>query len=97
VFVLHIAFKTKPGMENAVVTTFFDPFTTALSRQAGFLSTDLLHDEASGERVVTIAFENQLLQQRWAKSELHDEVWGMLKACCSEYSVKRYSAMQRLR
>ena len=46
-----------------------------------------------GEPVLVIAFESQVLQQKWVASELHGQVWSLMESHLVEFTVKTYSSV----
>jgi heme-degrading monooxygenase HmoA len=75
-FVLHVAIRIKPGHTDAAEKLFAGAFTAAISAQPGFKAVHLLRPLESGEFILSIAFENQALQQQWVATELHTRVWS---------------------
>lgn len=92
-FVLHVGIAVKSGQEQALEKDYSGPFTEAISAQEGFASVALLRPIDGGEYLLSIAFENQTLQQKWVATELHGRMWPMLEAHFVGYSLKTYTAV----
>lgn len=92
-FVLLVGLKVKAGQEQALEKDFHGPFTKAITAQEGFRHTLLLRSNDGGDSVLTIAFENQPLQQKWVATELHGKVWPMMESHLAEFTVKTYNAV----
>ncbi len=93
VFVLHVAVKIKPGREQAAETVFAGPFKAAISAQPGFKGVQFLRPDGGGDYVLSIAFENQPLQQKWVATDLHNQVWGQMEANFDGYSLQTFTAV----
>jgi heme-degrading monooxygenase HmoA len=73
--------------------TYQESFVPAISSQQGFVAVDLLRSyDEDGSYRLTIAFSNRDLQQIWVASELHQQVWSQIEACCTGYSVKAFTS-----
>ena len=92
-FVLHVAIKVKPGREQTAQSVFSGPFKAAISAQPGFKGVQFLKPDGDGEYVLSIAFENQPLQQNWVATDLHTQVWGQMEANFDGYAVKTFTAV----
>jgi heme-degrading monooxygenase HmoA len=53
----------------------------------------LLRPETGRSYVLSIAFENQALQQKWVATELHGQVWTQMEAHFDGYSLKTFTAV----
>ena len=92
-FVLLVGLEVKAGQEQALETDYAGPFTTAISSREGFRDVCLLRSNDGGDYVLSIAFENQSLQQNWVASELHGQVWSFMEGHLVEFTVKTYTAV----
>ncbi len=92
-FVLHVAVKVKPGREQSAYGVFAGPFKAAITAQPGFKGVQFLKPDEGGEHVLSIAFENQPLQQKWVATDLHTQVWGQMEANFDGYSVKAFTSV----
>ena len=94
-FVLHIDIRMKVGQARAAERAFQDTFSVALSDQEGFQSVQLLRSEngSEGEYVLSIGFANQALQQKWAATDLHQQVWPQMESYFERYAIKTYAAV----
>jgi len=92
-FVLHVVLKIKAGEERETETDFLGPFEAAISAQEGFKSVALLRPDDGGEYVLSIAFENRALQQKWVATDLHQRVWSMMGKHFVAFSIKTFNAV----
>ena len=92
-FVLHVLIEMKAGHEEAAEKVFSGPFHAAISAQEGFRHVMLLRPEQGRSYVLSIAFENQALQQKWVATELHTKVWGEMEANFDGYTLKTFTAV----
>ena len=93
-FVLNVDLDVKSGSEKSLENVFGTVFVSAISKQEGFSSTQLLRPREFGAAYrLVIQFINQELQQKWVAQPLHQEVWPQLEANCSKYSVHNYESV----
>ena len=92
-FVLLVGLKVKAGQEQALAKDYAGPFTAAISAQEGFRYVSLLRPNDGGDYVLTIAFENQSLQQKWVASDLHGQVWPLMDGHLVEFTVNTYTTV----
>lgn len=92
-FVLHVSIKVKPGHERAAEETFAGPFKAAITAQPGFKGVQFLRPNGGGDHLLSIAFENQELQQKWVATDLHGQVWPRMEANFDGYTVKNFTAI----
>lgn len=93
-FVLHVGIKVKTGQEQATEKDYQGPFTKAISTQEGFVSASMLRSlDGNDDYLLSLAFENQSLQQKWVATELHGQIWPMMESHFVSYSVKNYTAV----
>lgn len=91
-FVLHVTVALKAGREQVAEAAFGGPFKAAISAQPGFCAVSLLRPLEGGDYVLSIAFDNQKLQQQWVATELHGRVWSQLESNFEQYSLKTFIA-----
>lgn len=90
-FVLHVDIELKAAAGQDLEKTYREIFRPAISRQEGFGGVSLLRPvEPGGGYVLSIAFENRGLQERWVATELHQRVWPQMESHCAKYSVQYY-------
>ena len=93
-FVLHVEMKVEPGSRQQLERTYIETFRPAISRQEGFRNVELLRPNGESEDYrLSIAFDQQRLQQKWVATELHQQVWPQIESQCAEYSVKYYDSV----
>ena len=89
-FVLHVKIKVKAGQAAAAEKVFAGPFKAAITAQPGFRDVGFLRPSDDGDYVLSIAFENQPLQQQWVKTDLHGEVWSQMEQNFEGYTVATF-------
>jgi heme-degrading monooxygenase HmoA len=92
-FVLHVKVKMKAGQAAAAEEVFAGPFKAAITAQPGFRDVRLLRPSDHGDYVLSIAFENQPLQQQWVKTDLHGEVWSRMEENFEGYTVTTFNSI----
>jgi heme-degrading monooxygenase HmoA len=92
-FVLHVGIKVKDGQAQAAEKVFSGPFKAAISAQEGFKGVQYLRPDDGGEYVLSIAFENQALQQKWVATDLHTQVWSEMERHFNGYSLRLFTAV----
>jgi heme-degrading monooxygenase HmoA len=92
-FVLLAGLQVRAGQEQGLEKDYAGSFTTAISAQEGFRHVSLLRPNEGGDHVLTIAFENQPLQQKWVATELHGQVWPLMEGHLVEFTVKTYTTV----
>lgn len=80
-----VGLKVKTGQERLWRKIAAGTFTTAIFAQEGFGHVSLLRPNDGGDYVLTIAFENQPLQQKWVATELHRQVWPLMEGHLVEF------------
>ena len=92
-FVLLVKIKMKSGQAAAAEKVFAGPFKAAITAQPGFRDVKFLRPSDDGEYVLSIAFENQPLQQQWVKTDLHGEVWSLMERNFEGYTVVTFDTV----
>ena len=92
-FVLHVRIKMKAGQAAAAEKVYAGPFKAAITAQPGFRDVQFLRPDADGDYVLSIAFENQSLQQQWVKTDLHGEVWSLMEHNFEGYAVNTFNTI----
>jgi heme-degrading monooxygenase HmoA len=92
-FVLHVVIHVKPGQEKLAEEVFSGPFEAAISAQEGFVDVQFLRPEDGSDYVLSIAFENQKLQQQWVATDLHTQVWTEMEQHFDGYSLIKFTAV----
>jgi heme-degrading monooxygenase HmoA len=92
--VLHVDLQSKLAAGSALEQTFREAFSPAIRAQLGFVETALLHSDSEPDSYrLVIAFESEVLRQRWVATNLHQQVWPMMEAHCAGCSVKIFSVV----
>jgi heme-degrading monooxygenase HmoA len=92
-FVLHVGIKMKSGQAAAAEQVFGGPFRAAISAQPGFQAVSLLRPDDGGDHILSIAFENQALQQKWVATDLHNQVWSQMESHFDGYTLRTFTAV----
>lgn len=92
-FVLHVRIKVKAGQAGAAEEVFAGPFKAAITAQPGFRDVRFLRPTDEGDYVLSIAFENQPLQQQWVATDLHGKVWSRMEENFDSYTVHTFNAV----
>jgi heme-degrading monooxygenase HmoA len=93
VFVLHVKIKMNSGQAAAAEKVFAGPFKAAITAQEGFRDVQFLRPSDEGDYVLSIAFEDQPLQQQWVKTDLHGEVWSLMEHNFEGYAVNTFNTI----
>jgi heme-degrading monooxygenase HmoA len=90
-FVLHVKIKLKAGEGAVAERVYTGPFKMAISAQPGFRDVQFLRPEGEGDPILSIAFENQALQQQWVATDLHARVWGEMEKHFDGYTLATFT------
>lgn len=83
--------EVRPESAQALENLYRETFRPTISRQDGFAAVRLLRPREPGDAyVLSIAFDDEPLQQRWVASEEHQRLWPRMEAYCAGYAVKLY-------
>ena len=92
-FVLHVKIKMKAGQAAAAEKLFAGPFKAAITAQAGFRDVQFLRPSDNGDYVLSIAFENQPLQEQWVNTDTHGKLWPQMEQHFEGYTVNTFNAV----
>jgi heme-degrading monooxygenase HmoA len=92
-FVLHVKIKMKAGQAAAAEAVFSGPFKAAITAQPGFRDVQFLRPGNGTDYVLSIAFENQPLQQQWVATDIHGKVWSQMEAHFDGYAVDTFDTV----
>jgi len=92
-FVLHVGITMKAGQAPAAEQVFNGPFKAAITAQPGFRAASLLRPDDGGDYILSIAFENQSLQQQWVATDLHNQLWAQMEAHFDGYTLRTFAAV----
>lgn len=93
-FVLHVELKVKPGLQQALEKTYREVFVPAISPQPGFQSANLLRPVEDGaDYRLTLAFDDQSLQQAWVATDVHQQIWPQVESQCVGFSAIGYNTV----
>ena len=85
--------RMKPDALPSAERVFCGPFKAAITAQPGFRDDQLLRPTEAGEYVLSIAFENQALQQQWVATDLHGEVWRQMEQHFDGYNLAAFTTV----
>ena len=83
---LHIYLTAKPGQEKELERVYKQVFYPAVSRQEGFLSSQLMRKPNTPEYTVRLAFKAEELRMKWVASADHQKAWPALSALSAKTS-----------
>jgi heme-degrading monooxygenase HmoA len=92
-FVLHVDIRIRAGQAGAFESVFSGPFCAAIRAQEGFRDVQLLRPLGGGDYVLSIAFEQRSLQQKWVATDLHERVWTQMEEHIDGFGLKPYTAV----
>ena len=92
-FVLHVGIKMKNGQAAAADQVFNGPCRAASTAQHCCKAVTLLRPDAGGDHILSIAFENQALQQKWVATDLHNQVWSQMESHFDGYTLRTFTAV----
>ncbi len=88
----HVTFNVIPGKEKDFENLFKTEYSTAMSKQPGFVSVALLKEHDKGAVYqMAIRFESLETAAAWRDSPDHKALSPKIKALYSESTVKVYS------
>ena len=91
--VLHVDIRIRAGQAGALESVFSGPFSAAIRAQEGFRDVRLLRPLEGGDYVLSIAFEQRSLQQKWVATALHARVWAQMEEHIDAYVLKPFTAV----
>lgn len=93
-FIVHADLTARVGCDDALTGVYRDVFCPAVAMQRGFFETTLLlsRSPAAHTHRLVIVFETEHLQQKWAASDLHNEVWVKMAPALMDWSVRTFDS-----
>jgi antibiotic biosynthesis monooxygenase (ABM) superfamily enzyme len=90
----HVTFNIIPGKEKDFETLFKDAYSSAMSKQPGFISVTLLkeHDKEAAYQMV-IRFQSLETAAAWRDSVDHKGLSPKIKALYKESTVQVYEVV----
>jgi antibiotic biosynthesis monooxygenase (ABM) superfamily enzyme len=90
----HVTFEVIPGKEQAFEDLFKASYSTAMSKQRGFASVDLVRElEAPSRYQMVIRFDTLENAAAWRDSAEHKALSPVIKALYSASSLVVYSVV----
>jgi heme-degrading monooxygenase HmoA len=77
---LHIYLAARAGQEQELERIYREQFYPAVSRQQGFIASQLMRKPNSREYVLRHMFRTEELRMKWAASPEHQKAWPALTA-----------------
>src|SRR5215204_5295246 len=81
---LHIYLTVKAGQEKELERVYREEFYAAVSRQRGFISSEMVHKPDSRQYVVRHTFQTEELRLKWVATPEHERIFPKLTALCTE-------------
>ncbi len=72
---LHIYLTARQGQEKELERLYREEFYPAVSRQPGFISSELMHKPHSHEYVLRHTFQSEELRMKWVATPEHQKTW----------------------
>ena len=94
---LHIYLTAKPGQDKELERLYRDEFYPAVSRQPGFISSELMHKPASSDYVLRHTFKSEELRMKWVATPEHQKAWPAMTALTSKVSWQGFGAIHPLK
>jgi heme-degrading monooxygenase HmoA len=94
---LHIYLTAKPGQEKEVERLYREEFYPAVSRQPGFVSSELMRRPNSSDYVLRHTFQSEELRLKWVATAEHQKAWPRLTALCSKAAWQGFAVIHPLR
>jgi heme-degrading monooxygenase HmoA len=93
-FYVHVDLAVNPKSFELLEKVYKETFVEAISAQPGFVAVNLLQS-CDNDRacLLVIVFENRELQQKWVATDLHQQLWPQIEACCTGYKVNTFQSI----
>ena len=93
---LHIYLTAKPGQEQALERLYKEEFYPAVSRQPGFISSELMRKPGSSDYVLRHTFKSEELRMKWVATPEHQKAWPRLTELSSKTSWQGFGVLHPL-
>ncbi len=93
---LHIYLTTRPGQEKELERLYRDEFYPAVSRQPGFISSELMHKPHSHEYILRHTFHSEELRMKWVATPEHQKAWPHLTSLSEKTSWQGFGVVHPL-
>ena len=101
---LHIYLRVTPGRANDLMTTYRTLYVSAISKQRGFHSAQILRTydavrtaEIDGrgdwDHEIDITFDSEENRRLWVASPEHVEVWPRIAALCDQITWQGFDVL----
>lgn len=93
---LHIYLTAKSGQEKALERLYREEFYPAVSRQEGFITSELMRKPNSNDYVLRHTFKTEELRLKWVATPEHQKAWPKLTALCSNATWQGFGVVHPL-
>src|SRR5437867_11937638 len=90
---LHIYLTAKPGQEQALEKLYREEFYPAVSKQPGFISSELMRKPSSNDYVLRHTFQSEDLRLKWVATPEHQKAWPRLSGMSSKTSWQGFGVI----
>jgi heme-degrading monooxygenase HmoA len=94
---LHIYLTAKPGQEKEIERLYREEFYPAVSRQEGFLFSELMRKPNSSEYILRHTFRTEELRLKWVATPEHQKAWPRLTALSSNTTWQGFGVVHPLK
>lgn len=94
---LHIYLTAKPGLEKDLERVYREEFYPAVSRQEGFISSELMRKPQSNDYVLRHTFRTEELRLKWVATPEHQKAWPKLSGLSSKTTWQGFGVVHPLK
>ena len=93
---LHIYLTAKPGQDTAIERLYREQFYPAVSRQPGFLFSELMRKPNSNDYVLRHTFMTEEQRMKWVATPEHQKAWPALTALSEKTSWQGFGVVHQM-
>ncbi len=90
---LHIYLTAKPGQDKDIERLYREEFYPAVSRQPGFISSELMRKPNSHDYVLRHTFKSEELRLKWVATPEHQKAWPRLSGMSEKTSWQGFGVV----
>jgi len=94
---LHIYLTAKPGQEAALEKLYKDVFYPAVSKQPGFIASQLMRKPNSSDYILRHMFKTEELRMKWVATPEHQKAWPELNGLSSKTTWQGFGVIHPLK
>ena len=94
---LHIYLTAKPGQDKELERLYREEFYPAVSRQPGFISSELMRKPNSNDYVLRHTFKTEELRMKWVATPEHQKAWPRLSGFSSNTTWQGFGVVHPLK